>query len=298
MDKSKIGRGPARPATESGQLRHIFEQQAAHYDQHAALEREVADRLLERVSYQRREPARIIDLGCGTGYCAVALKRRYRKAEVLGVDFALPMCSLTAKKSTFMRPLRVICANASSLPLANRSADLLVANLSLQWTENLVELFNDLRRVLRPGGLLLFSVPGTDSLLELKLASQNAGLVDAIADFPDMHDMGDALLAAGFREPVMDAEHITLTYPSQAALMKELQAVGAASYCRNFSEMQQNPESWASHYPIDRNSGHWPLSWEIAYGAAFGPEEGQPVRNGGGETATFSVEALRGSRRS
>ncbi len=282
---------------EAEQLRALFEQQATHYDEHAVLEREVANRLLERASFQRYEPARIIDLGCGSGYCAAELKRRYRKAEVLGVDFALAMCQLATKKSSFMRPLRVVCANVSSLPLASRSADLLVANLSLQWAADRVSLFNGLRRVLRPGGLLLFSMPSTDSLKELKFACQDAGMAGAIRDFPDMHDIGDELLAAGFREPVMDAEIINLTYRNPAALVNELKALGSGSYFLDFKEIESGIDKIFACYPKDGLSGLLPLSWEIAYGAAFGPEEGQPVRSGGVETATFSVEALRGSRR-
>jgi malonyl-CoA O-methyltransferase len=280
------------------QLMAVYSQHAEHYEQHAALEREVADRLLQRVDYQRHTPSRIIDLGCGSGYCAAALKRKYRKAEVVGVDFALPMCRLTASKVSFMRPLRVVCANISSLPFAHRSADLLVANLSLQWTADLAELFNGLRRVMQPGGLLLFSLPVTDSLRELKQACQGAGLESGMGTFPDIHDIGDALLAAGFRDPVMDAELITLNYPSLPALLHELRAVGASSYFNDFTALQSNTDKFAGHYPVAPAATRWPLSWEIAYGAAFGPEEGQPVRSGGVETATFSVEALRGSRRS
>jgi len=282
---------------ETSQLRALFEQQAAIYDQHAALEREVADRLLERLSFQRREPGRIIDLGCGTGYCAAALKQRYRKADVIAVDFALPMCRLSARKSSFLRPLRVVCANVESLPLAHRSADLLVANLSLQWAVDRAEVFNGLRRVLRPGGMLLLSFPGTDSLMELKQACQRLGLMDAVGEFPDMHDIGDALLAAGFREPVMEAERITLTYPTQVALMKELEAQGAGGYCSDFNRLREKSSEISAAYSLDPASGKWPLSWEVVYGMAFGPEEGQPVRSGGVETATFSLEALRGSRR-
>lgn len=279
------------------ELMRVYSQQAENYEQHAALEREVADRLLERVEFQRREPARIIDLGCGSGYCAASLKRRYRKAEVLGVDFALPMCRLTATRSSFMRPLRVVCANVSSLPFAQRSADLLVANLSLQWTANPVELFNGLRRVMRPGGLLLFSMPVTDSLHELKQACQAAELPAGIGGFPDMHDIGDALQMAGFREPVMDAEMITLTYPGLEAMLRELLAVGAGTYFDDFAVVHRESARIAAAYPQSEAEGRWPLSWEIAYGAAFGPEEGQPVRSGGVDVATFSVEALRGSRR-
>lgn len=283
--------------TDSAQLMDVYAAQSGQYEQHAALEREVAHRLLERVEFQRREPARIIDLGCGTGYCAAALKRKYRKAEVVGLDFALPMCRLAANKSSFMRPVRVVCANISSLPFANQCADLLVANLSLQWSEDLSALFNGLRRVMRPGGLLLFSLPVTDSLKELKQACQAAGLEPGLGTFPDMHDIGDALLVAGFREPVMDAELITLTYPSLAAMLQELQAVGAGSYFKDYPALQSRSGEFAGHYPGVQANGSWPLTWEIAYGAAFGPEEGQPVRQGQGEVATFSVEALRGSRR-
>jgi len=278
------------------QLRAVYERQAPRYDQHAVLEREVADRLLERVEFQKREPMRIMDLGCGTGYCAATLKKRYRKAEVVGVDFALAMCRLVARKSTFMRPLRVVCANVSSLPFASASVDLLVANLSLQWTADLPAMFNGLRRILKPGGLLLFSIPGTDSLKELKMACQASGYEDSVREFMDMHDLGDALMAAGFREPVMDAETITLAYRDQATLLQEIQAVGAASYCRDFEKILSKAGEIAATYPVDRQSGSWPLSWEIVYGAAFGPEEGQPVRHGGTETATFSVEALRATR--
>ncbi|HET6565823.1 MAG TPA: methyltransferase domain-containing protein [Xanthomonadales bacterium] len=279
------------------QVMALYAEQCGQYEQHAALEREVAHRLLERVEFQRREPARIIDLGCGTGYCAAALKRKYRKAEVIGLDFALPMCRLAANKSTFMRPVRVVCANISSLPFANSCADLLVANPSLQWSADLAGLFNGLRRVMRPGGLLLFSLPVTDSLKELKQACESAGLGPGVGTFPDMHDIGDALLLAGFREPVMDAELITLTYPGLAAMLHELQAVGAASYFHDYAALQSRSGEFAAHYPRVQANNSWPLTWEIAYGAAFGPEEGQPVRQGKGEIATFSVEALRGTRR-
>jgi malonyl-CoA O-methyltransferase len=146
--------------------------------------------------------------------------------------------------------------------------------------------------------LLLFSLPVTDSLRELKQACQSAELESGIGNFPDIHDIGDALLAAGFRDPVMDAELITLNYPNLAALLQELEAVGASSYFNDFTALQSVSDKFAAHYPVAQATARWPLSWEIAYGAAFGPEEGQPIRSGGVEVATFSVEALRGSRRS
>jgi malonyl-CoA O-methyltransferase len=290
---------PEETITEHRQidLRGVFERAAVAYDRHAALEREVADRLLERVAFQRRTPDRIVDLGCGTGYCAAAVKRRYRKAEVIGLDCALAMCQAAQARSGRWWPLRIVCGDFGQLPLAGRSADLLVASLAFQWCEDFGPVFNELRRIMRPGGLLLFSCLGPASMAELRAASASATAGLTCRAFPDMHDIGDALVAAGFDEPVMDSESITLNYRSFGKLLAELEATGAASHFGDWAAVCNAADRLRSSWHRAGTEGGFPLSWEIVYGAAFAPAEGRPMKTARGDIATFSVESLRRARR-
>lgn len=277
-------------------IRSGFERVAAVYDRHAALENEVASRLHERVVFQRRVPERIVDLGCGTGHSTAALKQRYRKAEVVGLDFAMEMCRRTRARSRLLRPLRVVCADIAMLPLASRSADLAVAGLAFQWLADFNTVFNELRRVIRPGGTLLFSCLGPGSMRELRAACAALALPAGFRAFPDLHDIGDALVAAGFAEPVMDSETIVLDYGSIEDLLADLEGTGAALHCTDWTAVRASAETLRSRWP-QGPEGRLALGWEVVYGAAFGPDEGQPVRRAGGEEATFSVEALRSGLR-
>lgn len=295
MPRSPVETGSANA------LRSVFERAAPDYDRHAALEREVADRLLERTAFQRADPLRILDLGCGTGYCTAALKRQHRKAQVIGLDFALAMCRRAKARSALFRPLQAVCGEAAALPFPGRSIDLVVANLVLQWETDLFSSFNELRRIMRPKGLLLFTCLGPASMGQLRAACEAVLPAGAIRPFPhpfpDMHDIGDALVAAGFDEPVMDGETLTLAYPSVEALLTELEATGAASHFDAWPAIREAAPRLAAAWPGCGDGGRIPLGWEIVYGAAFGPAEGRPVKTPEGDIATFSVDALRGARR-
>jgi len=274
-------------------IRATFDREAQRYDQHAALEREVGSRLMDRLVFQRRNPTRIVDLGSGTGYCCAALKTRFRKAEVIGLDASLAMSRRLHRRSGFLRPLRAICADLSHLPLADCTADLLFANLALQWSQDFRRLCEEFRRVLRPGGLLLFSTLGPDSLKEFKLAAGYERDSARIRHFADMHDIGDALLAAGFSEPVMDSEYITTEYRLFDALLTELEATGANTHFADWSNQTRPEGPLAGAYETFRREGCYPVTWEIVYGAAFGPGEGQPIKTREGDVAAFSVDFLR-----
>jgi malonyl-CoA O-methyltransferase len=277
-------------------VRAIFDQVAGRYDQHAALEREVGSRLFERLSFRRREPARIVDLGSGTGHGTKALKRQFRKAEVIAVDASLEMCRRVRRQSGFLHPVRPVCADLSALPVANRSVDLLFSNLAIQWCENIRATLAGFRRVLSPGGLLLFSSLGPDSMKEMKVAAGTAGNPLLARQFTDMHNLGDALVEAGFSEPVMDSEFITTEYPDLQALVTEMALTGAGTHIADWAARISAGKVLADAYaPFVRN-GRYPVTWEIVYGAAFGPQEGQPVKSREGDVATFSVDFLRASR--
>jgi len=276
-------------------VRARFDLEALRYDQYAALEGEVGARLLERLSFRRRDPLRIIDLGSGTGNCTVALKCRFQDAEVIGLDASVSMSRILQRKSAPFNRLQAVCGDFSALPFTGRSADLVLSNLALQWCLDFPMLTQDLRRILRPGGLLLFSSLGPGSLPELKSAAGYGEQSGSVRNFVDMHDIGDALLAAGFSEPVMDSEYITLEYPTVESLIEELEATGADTHFADWLSRAAARNGLKEAYKKFRRNERYPVTWEVVYGTAFGPGEGQPVKTPEGDVAAFSVAYLRGS---
>ncbi len=278
-------------------VRRIFDRVADVYDGHAALEQEVASRLLERLEYHRVTPQRIVDLGCGTGQASAALKNRFRKAEVIGLDGSRAMLEQLKRRSRLLHRLRGVCADMSALPLADQSSELLFSNLAMQWCPDPLVLFDEFRRVLRPGGMLLFSSFGLDSLRELRSAWAEVDGTAQTMQFADILQIGDALMAAGFQQPVMDAERITVSYPDIDSLVRELEATGTAGLLRGSAGLSEAKNLLEKAYEPFRLEGRYPLTYDIIYGTAFGPVEGQPRKTAQGDVVTFSVESLKKSGR-
>ena len=280
-------------------IRETYDRLAARYDRYAALEQEVGRRLLERCEFQRLAPARIVDLGCGTGVASVELKRRYRPAQVIGLDGSRAMLAHLRGRSKLLRPLRGVCGDLFALPFAAGSVDLLYSNLACHWAPDLGAVFDEMRRVLRPDGMLLFSLPGRSSLPELRQAWSGAfhGEESALPVYPDVLETGDALVRAGFCEPVMDTDRITLHYPDLESLAAELEATGAAQAIADWERWQAGADRLRETFAPFLTGGRYPLSWEVIYGVAFGPRDGQPRRTADGEVATFTVDSLLKSRR-
>jgi malonyl-CoA O-methyltransferase len=95
---------------------------------------------------------------------------------------------------------------------------------------------------------------------------------------------------------VMDMEMITLSYPQLDALFEELEATGTSMLVRGWDRWKGAGAALKESYASKLRNGKYPLSFEIIYGAAFGPQEGQPVKTPDGDVATFSVDSLRRSR--
>jgi malonyl-CoA O-methyltransferase len=281
-------------------LRRAFGRAADGYEAVAALQREVATRLLEQLdAIGKGEPTRVLDLGCGPGGAAQAMHRQWPKAQVLAVDFAMPMLRKLGKNKPWWRPQRravqPICADVAALPFADGSADLLFSSLCLQWVADLPHALAGFRRVLRPGGLLLFSTFGPGTLAELRDAFAQADAGDPITPFAQIQQVGDALQAAGFRDPVLHRDRFTLTYPDVPALMRELRALGAhnARADRRRSLMgKARMQRVFDAYETLRRDGVLPSSWEVIYAQAFAPQPGQPIRDGDGELARVPISSI------
>jgi malonyl-CoA O-methyltransferase len=256
--------------------RRSFERAASNYDSVAVLQREIADRLLERLEYVRLDPERVLDLGAGTGYAVGALHRRYRRARVIALDFAHGMLLQARQRGGWWRRPLCVCADAESLPLADGAVDLIVSNATLQWCNDLARAFEECLRVLRPGGLFMFTTFGPDTLKELRAAWAAADGHSHVSPFLDMHDIGDALVRARFADPVMDAERLTLTYGHVRDLMRDLKVLGAHNATRERPRTLTGRARLAAvdrAYETYRLDGRLPASYEVVYGHAWAPEQ-------------------------
>src|SRR5512134_3200871 len=242
------------------------------------LAREVERRMAERLAYVRHDPARILDAGCGAAGLAI-LRERYPAAEVVATDFALGMLRrardarpLTARARSLLRGARehFVCADISALPLKPGACSMVWSNLALAWSGDIDATLREWHRALEVGGLLMFSTYGPDTLKELRTAF--ADTTPHVHPFADMHDVGDALVAAGFADPVMDMEVITLTYGSPEGLIADLRAGGL----RNAHADRRRALTGARRWVRARTAlaglardGRVPASFEIVYGHAW-----------------------------
>ncbi|OGA00556.1 MAG: hypothetical protein A2Z64_00330 [Betaproteobacteria bacterium RIFCSPLOWO2_02_67_12] len=208
--------------------RRHFSRAAVTYPGASRLEAEIGTRLIERLDYVKLAPQRVLDLGCGPARETRALAARYAAAQLVLLDFALPMLrdarparGLLQRLGGGRAPLAV-CGDFEQLPFAGASLGLVYSNMALHWARQPLVALRELHRVLAVGGLLSFSTLGPDTLKELRAAA-GASRVHA---FHDMHDVGDMLLAAGFAAPVMDMETVSLLYADARALLADLRASG------------------------------------------------------------------------
>ena len=277
-------------------VRRAFDAAAAHYDAHAALQREVADRLLARLDYMSVTPAVVLDLGAGTGYCTKLLERRYPKARILLADVA-PAMLATARAGArrFFSRRGYVCADASALPLAGASIDLIVSSLTLQWCEDLGAVFAECARVLRPGGLLLFSTLGPDTLRELRAAWAAVDEAPHVNRFHDMHVVGDALIHGGLSSPVMERDDLTVTYEDVITLMRDLKGIGAQNHHLQRARAlygRQRLGRLAAAYEKYRRDGLLPATYETVYGHAWAPRHDTRPQDGS-TVATFPMRGLK-----
>lgn len=287
------------------QVQRAFGRAARSYEENDGLQRRVQSRLIERLDYYEGTPECVLDLGCGTGRGAAILKRRWRGAQVIALDLALPMLRVARRHAGWMKPFARVCGDALALPLADRSVDVLHSSLCIQWCETPRELFTEFARVLKPGGFMAVSTLGPDTLHELREAWALADNMHPyighphVSRFLDMHDLGDAALAAGLRDPVLDSDHLISRYAHPRDLLRELKGLGAtnadAQRERGLTGKARFARMYES-YETMRVNGLIPATWEVIEMHAWGSPEGQPRRAGGEEIATFPIERLRKPR--
>lgn len=287
------------------EVRRSFDHAAASYDAHAVLQREVCDRLLERLDYMSARPARVLDVGCGTGYGLAQLRARYADAECCALDIAPAMLAaargrlpqagwaqraLARLAPASSRPTHLVCADMERLPLAANSVNLIWSSLALQWAHDLEAAFRGFHRTLAPGGLLMFATFGPDTLKELRAAFAEIDDAPHVNRFIDLHDIGDMLIHAGFASPVMEMEMLTLTYADLRSLMRDLKGIGAHNAATDRRRGLLGKSAWARlerAYEARRVDGRLPATFEVIYGHAWAGDKTQ--REDGRQVIRFAI---------
>jgi len=287
------------------EVRRAFDHAAASYDAHAVLQREVCDRLLERLDFMSLQPERVLDVGCGTGYGLAHLRARYAEAELCALDLAPAMLKAArarlpqanwAQRALALLPsyasslTHSVCGDMERLPLAANSVNLLWSSLAMQWAGDLDATLKGFHRVLAPGGLLIFATFGPDTLKELRTAFAAIDDAPHVNRFVDLHDIGDMLVHAGFASPVMEMEMLTLTYADLKTLMRDLKGIGAHNAATSRKRGLLGKSAWATlehAYDAQRLEGRLPATYEVIYGHAWVGDKTQ--REDGRQVIQFNI---------
>lgn len=253
--------------------RAAFDRASGSYEAAAVLQSRVAEELLSRLEPFDFSPRALLDLGAGTGRVSAALKRRYRRSRVIALDLAPGMLREAARHQRVFRRFERVCADAARLPLRSASIDIVFSNLMLQWCDPLDEVLAEVRRVLKPHGFFAFSTFGPDTLRELRSAWAEADSYTHVNRFLDVRDVGDALLHAGLKEPVLDVDQTQLTYGDGISLMRDLKSLGARNATAGRPRAllgRTRLQRVLSAYESFRKDGRLPATYEVIYGAAWG----------------------------
>lgn len=244
-----------------------FSRAAASYDSVARLQRAVSEQLLNFLPAPVNRPDfRLLDLGCGTGFVTEQLARRQSPAQVVGLDLAEGMLQFARRERSGAASW--LCADAEALPLASDSVDLVYSSLSIQWCEQLPQLFRELSRVLKPGGELLFSTLGPRTLWELKAAWQQVDGFVHVNRFQPQVGVESALQKAGFGQLQWQREERVLRYRELSELTRELKALGAHNVNRGQPEGltgRRKILALKNAYESYRSEGLLPASYEVYY---------------------------------
>lgn len=206
-------------AMNPGAAQRKFDDAAATFDTADFVIAATRKGLLQRLEPMTLEARLVVDLGAATGSAVRALERRFRHARIVAIDSSHNMLRQAHAKKSWLSKSRYLQAAATALPLADHSVDVIFANQLLPWLADPAPVFTEVSRALRKDGLFVFSTLGPDSLANLRHDR-----------FADMHDVGDALVRAGLRDPVLDVDRLTVTYESTQSLLADCQAIGA-SHC-------------------------------------------------------------------
>ena len=208
-------------------MRRRFDRAARNFENADFVHRQAFTGLMDRMSPLVITPQKILDLGAGTGRSSRALQKAYPRGRVVSLDLSAGMLRIARDRKRFFSKSSEVRADAVQLPFHTGSFDFVCANLLLPWIDDLPACFSEVARVLTKGGVFTFATLGPDSFAEIRRAWSGVDPDAPVRMFPDMHDVGDALMKAGLSEPVLDVDLLKVTYKDTATLYRDLDACAA-----------------------------------------------------------------------
>jgi malonyl-CoA O-methyltransferase len=231
----------------------------------------VRERALALLAEAGPAPARLLDVGAGTGALVAGLLARQPALRAAAVDLAPGMCA--AARAAAPRAL-VAAADAEALPFRAGTFDAVVSTSTLQWLPRLGPSLGEARRVLAPGGVLCVALFGARTLRELLDAFRGAAGADAATRthrFLSREDVGAALAEARFRVGALLEEELVLHHPDARAVLRDLKALGASAAVpgrRGLGGRAATLETLRRYEAAHRGPDGVPVTWHVVYALA------------------------------
>ncbi len=262
------------------------------------LHEEVASRMLDRLQWIKLQPQSWAHWGALRGglKAHAELARKYSKSELFVAESTEQRAQAATNNiaKPWWSPASWGRRSARFAAPPESSVDMLWANMALHEAGDPQALLADWHKALKVNGFLMFSCLGPDTAIELRELYRALGWPPAGHELTDMHDWGDMLVQAGFAEPVMDMERITLTFETPARLLQELAELGRNFHPARFAGLRGR--QWktrlesllAQRLPRDA-SGRLALTFEVIYGHALKPQPKVSMS----ALSAFSVQDMR-----
>lgn len=259
------------------QLRRYWNKIAKSYDLHSDLIQKCLAHMVQRLDDFKLHPKTILDSGAATGHSAKYLKKKFQPHTLVLQDLSENFLKKAKRNRPWFSRQQQVVAASTALPFIDQSFDFIFSNLSLHWYSETQKVLNEWYRLIKPNGYVFLSTLGPETLKELYESGLALDHNVHVNRFIEMHQLGDALISAGFVDPVIDVERCIINYPSVENLFNDLKQLGASNFNQGRSQglmgkhkFNQFKQNYTCKYA---SSGKIPATFEIVFAHAFIPEQ-------------------------